>query len=204
MSGVLPRPHRPLTARPRIRPAVLLAAAALAAVAGLGLPVDAVRATVQRFGADPHDNPGRLERWAHRGATLLIDYAHNPEGLARLLAVARALPHQRLLLLLGQAGNRDDSAIAALAHTAAAAQPDLVIVKELPAMLRGRTPGEVPALLMASMRSAGLDPAALQLGGDESEAAAALLAAARAGDMVVMPLHSTDGRLSVAAALDRG
>ena len=130
-----------------------LAAAALAAVAGLQLPVDAVRATLQSFGRDAHDNPGRLERHEYRGATVLIDYAHNPDGLARLLAVARALPQRkRLLLLLGQAGNRSDDAITELAHTAAAARPDLVILKELPAMLRGRASGEVSALLERALQ----------------------------------------------------
>jgi UDP-N-acetylmuramyl tripeptide synthase len=171
-----------------------LAAAALAAVVGLGLPIDAVRATLQSFGRDPRDNPGRLERHTYRGATVLIDYAHNPDGLARLLAVARALPHQRLLLLLGQAGNRDNAAIADLARAAAAAKPDLVMVKELPRMLRGRPPGDVPTLLQHALVEAGLDASRVRFGGDEAEAGAALLDVAREGDVVVLPVHSDDGR----------
>ncbi len=58
-----------------------LAAAALGA-AVLRIPIDAIIGTLHRFGAAPSDNPGRLERWTHRGATVLIDYAHNPDGLA--------------------------------------------------------------------------------------------------------------------------
>jgi cyanophycin synthetase len=179
--------------------AMNLAAAALAAVAGLSLPVDAVRATLAAFGLDARDNPGRLERHTHRGATVLIDYAHNPDGLAHLLAVARSLPHQRLLLLLGQAGNRSDAAIAELARTAAAARPDIVIVKELPGMLRGRPAGEVPALLQRGLTDAGLLPDRIRAGGDEPAAATALLGLARVGDVVVLPVHSSEGRAAAAA-----
>lgn len=179
-----------------------LAAAALAAVAGLALPVAAVRATLAAFGRDPRDNPGRLERHTLRGATVLIDYAHNPDGLARLLDVARALPHQRLLLLLGQAGNRSDAAIAELAHTAAAARPDLVMLKELPAMLRGRSAGDVPALLRQGLLDADLAPERVQLGGEEPAATLALLDAARTGDVVVLALHSDEGRAAAAARCD--
>jgi cyanophycin synthetase len=182
-----------------------LTAAALAAVAGLGLPIEAVRATLHSFGRDPRDNPGRLERHAWRGATVLIDYAHNPDGLARLLALARALPHQRLLLLLGQAGNRDDAAIADLARTAAAARPDLVMLKELPTMLRGRASGEVSMLLGQALRSGEVQPQPQSIvnGGDEADAAAALLDAAQAGDVVVLPLHSDEGRAAVSARIVR-
>jgi UDP-N-acetylmuramyl tripeptide synthase len=168
-----------------------LAAAALAAHAA-GLPLAAIAQVLQHFGANPADNPGRLERHTHRGATVLLDYAHNPDGLAQLLAVARALlPNGgRLRLLLGQAGNRDDDAITALAHTAAAARPDQVVVKELPAMLRGRAPGDVPALLLAGLQAAGLAPAAVQRIDDERAAAQRLLADAGPGDVVVLPVHA--------------
>jgi cyanophycin synthetase len=179
-----------------------LAAAALAAIAGLALPIDAVRATLASFGLDPHDNPGRLERHTWRGATVLIDYAHNPDGLARLLAVAHALPHKRLLLLLGQAGNRSDDAIAELARTAASARPNFVTIKELPEMLRGRQPGEVPALLQRALREAGLPASRMQHSGDEVTSARALLRAAQPDDVLVLPLHSDVGRAAVAWELE--
>jgi cyanophycin synthetase len=175
-----------------------LAAAALAAVAGLALPVDAVRATLSSFGLDPRDNPGRLERHTYHGVTVLIDYAHNPDGLARLLAVARALPHKRLLLLLGQAGNRSDEAIAELARTTAAAQPDLVVIKELPNMLRGRAPGEVPALLRRALIDAGLAETQVRQGGDEITSSLMLLQMARPDDVLILPLHSAVGRSEIA------
>jgi UDP-N-acetylmuramyl tripeptide synthase len=180
-----------------------IAAAVLAARAA-GLPLAAIQATLQSFGARPQDNPGRLERWAWRGATVLVDYAHNPDGLAQLLGVARALQPRRLGLLLGQAGNRDDAAIAELARTAAAFAPERIVVKELPRMLRGRALGAVPALILATLREAGVPAEATSLEPDESLAAAALLDWAGPGDVLVLPGHTAAVRETLAQRLAAG
>lgn len=191
----------PITLGGAARHNVENAAAASLAAAVLGWPVPAIAQTLQQFGQSPSDNPGRLERWAHRGATVLLDYAHNPEGLAQLLTVARALGGQRLGLLLGQAGNRDDAAITELAHTAAGFSPDLVLVKELPAMLRGRLPGTVPALIVQALVDAGLPAERCQRIDDESAAAAALLAWVQPGDVLVLPVHTAAVRETLVALL---
>ena len=191
-----------------------LAAAALAA-ALLGWPLAAVQAVLQTFGASQDDNPGRLQCFAHHGATVVVDYAHNPDGLQQLLTVARALlmpaqsapsaqsaqPPGRLGLLLGQAGNRDDQAITELARVAADFAPACVVIKELPQMLRGRPKGSVPALIEQALLQAGLPPASLVQVADEEAAARQLLAWARPGDVVVLPLHTQAVRQRVAEAL---
>ena len=208
-----PMAHMPLTLGGAAGYNTLNIAAAVLAAAAAGLPPDAVRHTLMNFGAQPQDNPGRLERRTHHGATVLVDYAHNPDGLAQLLGVARTLlaaasgragPGGRLGLLLGQAGNRDDDAIAELARTAAAAAPDRVVLKELPSMLRGRAPGAVPALLEAGLRAAGLAPERIVVHvADEEAAARDLLAWARPGDVVVLPVHTAAVREHLSAALVR-
>lgn len=177
-----------------------LAAAALAGSA-LGLPAAAILRTVQRFGAAPLDNPGRLERWHHRGALVLIDYAHNPDGLDQLLRVARALQPSRLGVLLGQAGNRDDDAIAELARTAARYAPDVVVIKELPLLLRGRAPGEVSALLERALLAAGVPAERIVAEPDEEAAARRLLDAAKPGDVIVLPVHTRAVRERLRAGL---
>jgi cyanophycin synthetase len=179
------------------------AAAALAALLA-GWPLQAVRTVLARFGSQPGDNPGRLERWPWRGATVLLDYAHNPDGLQQLLGVAQALKPRRLGLLLGQAGNRDDVAIAGLARVAAAARPARVLVKELPAMLRGRALGEVPALIERGLLAGGLPAVALHHEPDEATAARALLAWAQAGDVIVLPVHTAAVREVLVALLAGG
>ncbi|MFN8011544.1 MAG: Mur ligase family protein [Holophagaceae bacterium] len=189
-----------------------LAASALAA-AGLGLDPGRFPAVLAAFGRDRRDNPGRLETWRMGGLTIFMDYAHNPEGLAGLLGVARALLHQgegsprgpgagRLGLLLSQAGNREDDAIRALAATAAAFHPDLVILKDLAEYLRGREHGEVPAILAEELSRRGLGADRMRTVVEESDAVGGLLAWARPGDVLVMPIHGPKARAAVAEMLD--
>ncbi len=168
----------------------------------LGVAPATIAATLSGFGLSRADNPGRLERWDLPGATVLLDYAHNPGGLAALLAVAASLRPARLGLLLGQAGNRSDAAIAELAQVAAAAAPDRVLLKELPAMLRGRADGEVTALLGSALLAAGIAPARVFAEPDEVAAARALIDWAGPGDVVVLTVHQAASRAEIAALLD--
>ncbi|MGH8129353.1 MAG: Mur ligase family protein, partial [Steroidobacteraceae bacterium] len=108
-----------------------LAAASLAA-AGFGIEPATIAEVFARFGTDPEDNAGRLMRYQLGGLDLIVDFAHNPAALAGLVDFAQRLGARgRLALLLGQAGNREDAEIDQLAAVAAAARPDLVVVKEL-------------------------------------------------------------------------
>ena len=181
-----------------------LAATALAALA-LGIPPATVAGVFARFGASPADNSGRLMRFDVGGVRVLIDYAHNPEGLRALLGVASHLRGGgRLGLLLGHAGNRQDADIEAVARVAAGFRPDLVVVKENEAHLRGRAPGEIPRILRATLLAAGLPESALPLRLTEVEAARCALDWARPGDVLALLLHSPAARATVLALLAGG
>jgi cyanophycin synthetase len=134
---------------------------------------------------------------------VLIDYAHNPEGLRGLLEVAAHLRRGagRLGLLLGHAGNRKDADIEELARTAALFRPDLIVVKEDDAHLRGRAPGEVPRILRAELERLGLAEASLPVCDSELAAARHALDWARPGDVLALPLHSPGARAAVLALL---
>jgi cyanophycin synthetase len=178
-----------------------LAAAALAALA-LGIPAATVAGVLARFGASPADNVGRLMRFDVRGVRVLLDYAHNPEGLRGLLGVAAHLRGDgRLGMLLGHAGNRQDADIEEVARVAAGFHPDLVVVKENEAQLRGRAPGEIPRLIRAALLRAGLPESALPLRLTEIEAARCALDWARPGDVLALLVHSAHARAAVLAML---
>jgi len=134
---------------------------------------------------------------------VLLDYAHNPEGLRGLLEVARHVrgAHGRLALLLGHAGNRQDRDIAALAQVAAQFHPDLIVIKENEAQLRGRAPGEIPRLIRAALVAVGFPESALELRMSELEAVDCALSWAHAGDVVVMPVHGAAARAAALALL---
>lgn len=174
-----------------------LAAAALAAVA-LGIAPATVAAVFARFGARPADNLGRLMRYDVGGVRVLVDYAHNPEGLRGLLGVAEHLRGAgRLGMLLGHAGNRQDADIEAVARVAAGFRPQLVVVKENEAHLRGRAPGEIPRILRATLLREGLPESALPVRLTELEAARCALEWARPGDVLALLVHSAAARTAV-------
>ena len=175
-----------------------LAGAALVAVA-MGISPACIAAVFARFGADIDDNPGRLMRFDVHGVTVLLDYAHNPDGLRGLLTVASHLraPRGRLGLLLGQAGNRKDEDIRELAGVAAQFHPDLVVVKEDEAHLRGRSVAEVPRIIRAELLRLGLSEHAVPLKANELEAAQFALAWAKPGDVLALPIHSSEARITV-------
>ena len=179
-----------------------LAGAALAST-GLGLDPATIATVLATFGAHHSDNPGRLETWRFGGLTIFMDYAHNPEGLEGLLKVARASHTTgRLGLLLGQAGNREDDAIQALAAMAAHFAPDLVMLKDLEGFMRGREPGEVPEILRKELEAQGVAAPRIQLVLPEDEAALTLVEWARAGDVLVLPVHGSTAREAVREKLD--
>lgn len=178
-------------------------AGATLAAAGMGFKPDLTATVMARFGASRIDNPGRLERWNCNGVSVLIDYAHNPDGLAGLLNIANALRGEaRIGLLLGQAGNRSDQAIIELAKAAADAKPDLVVLKDIPDYLRGRQPGEVPGILRAALIADGIGEAAIRTVLPDVEAACVLLGWAEAGDVIVLPVHDAHSRLKLEQLLD--
>ncbi|HXY76323.1 MAG TPA: Mur ligase family protein [Steroidobacteraceae bacterium] len=179
-----------------------LAGAALSALA-LGIDPRIVAAVFARFGAEPDDNFGRLMRFERHGVRVLVDYAHNPEGLRGLLEVARHVRggRGRLGLLLGHAGNRQDAEIEALARVAAEFHPDLIVVKENEGHLRGREPGEIPRLIRSTLLSAGFPESVLPLRMSEFEAARFALDWAQPGDVLALPVHSAAARAEVLAFL---
>jgi UDP-N-acetylmuramyl tripeptide synthase len=181
-----------------------LAGAALAALA-LGVPAATIAAVFARFGEKLTDNPGRMMRFDVNGTQVLIDYAHNPDGLSGFLSVANQLrgSHGRLGLLLGHAGNRQDADIAELARAAAGFKPDLVVVKEDEAHLRGRAPGEIPGLIRKELLRLGLAESALPVRDTELEAAQFALDWAQPGDVLALPLHSPSARAAVVAILEK-
>jgi UDP-N-acetylmuramyl tripeptide synthase len=179
----------PMAAGGAARHNVANALAAAAAAGGLGIPLDAVRAMLGRFGRDPADNPGRANVYQLGGIRVVVDYAHNPHGMAALAATLGGLPSERRLVMIGQAGDRDDAAIRELARAALALRPDRVVVKEMDAYLRGRAPGEVPALMADELRRAGLPEQAISTPGTEMPSVREALGWARPGDLLVLTLH---------------
>jgi cyanophycin synthetase len=179
-----------------------LAGAALSAYC-LGLAPGLIADMLSRFGNRREDNPGRLQIWNLGGVQVFVDYAHNPEGLRGFLGIAaHGRGQSRLGLLLGQAGNREDEDIRALADAAASFRPDYVVLKDIAGYMRGRQSGEVADILRTRLLASGMAVGQLHTVLDEASAAMHLLQWAQPGDIVALPLHGTRARNSVIGCLD--
>jgi cyanophycin synthetase len=179
-----------------------MAGAALVAFQ-LGIAAPKISAVLGRFGSRLEDNPGRMMRFDTHGVRVLIDYAHNADGLRGFLKVADHLRGGggRLGLLLGHAGNRTNTDIEELARVAAEFRPDLVVVKENETQLRGRAAGEVPHIIRAELLRLGFPESAAPVRSSEVEAARCAIEWSRPGDVLALPLHSASARQAIVAML---
>ncbi len=137
-------------------------------------------------GMQPADNPGRCNLFAIDGFQVLVDFAHNPHGLAALFDIARALPAKRRTLCFAQAGDRTDAQIRELARGVWTIGLNRAIISELPKYYRGREHGEIYRLLRDELLSAGAHPEQIEHQESEIDSLNSALAQARTGDLVIM------------------
>lgn len=164
----------------------------LAAAAGahaLGLPRDAIVRTLRDFGTSPSDNPGRMQLRERDGIRLLLDFAHNEAGIDAVLAFIAALRQGdtgdgKLWVVTGHAGERTETEIRAVIRSIVAGGADRLIVRDLEGYLRGRAPGEVPAMMKAAAMALGFPEQAIEIAENDVTALQRVLAQAIAGDTI--------------------
>jgi len=161
-----------------------LGAAALAHAIGLD-PAD-IAAGLAGFDPSPEESPGRTNLFEVGGVRVLVDFVHNPHGLAAVGQLIEALAPKRLGLMVGHAGDRDDEALVELAQAAWALAPQRVAVKELADYLRGREAGEVPGMIRDEMLRLGAPAETVSVHPNEVEAARDLFRWVQAGDMLLL------------------
>ena len=152
------------------------------------ITLETIADALAAFGS-PASNPGRGNLYEVGGVHVLVNYGHNPHGLAALGDTVEALGGERRLVVLGQAGDRGDEALRDLARAAWRLRPERVVLKELPTLYRGRAPGSVRAILADELARLGMAQEELVWMETEREALDAALAWARPGDLIVMLTH---------------
>ncbi|MEN8144523.1 MAG: cyanophycin synthetase, partial [Gemmatimonadota bacterium] len=171
----------------------------------VGISAKDIARGLAAIGGDAADNRGRGNFFRFGATTVLVDFAHNPHGLQALGHMVDQLPHARLLLSIGQAGDRDDQAIRTLARTALGMNPDHILIKGMEPYLRGREAGEVPRLLVDELERGGAMSDLWEYAGSETEAARMALAWAEDGDMLVLTVQSDqEGILQMMTELSEG
>ena len=165
-----------------------LVAAALAHRAGIEFT--AIAAGLRAFESTPENSPGRGNWFEKNGTKIYVDFAHNPHGFEAMVAMAGRLEYRRLGITLGQAGDRDDDSIRELARIACQLEPEKIVIKEMPIYLRGREPGEIPAMIEEELHALGVPQERISHAPSEGEAVAELRAWAEPGDLLLLPLHA--------------
>jgi UDP-N-acetylmuramyl tripeptide synthase len=146
----------PMTLQGAARHNVLNALGAIGLARSLGVEVEYIVNALQNFKSDGQDNPGRGNFYQLKGATVVVDFAHNVHSMQAMANTLKALPAKRKWLMLGHAGDRSDLEISNLTQCIMDIQPDLLMVVENPEYLRGRELGEIPQLITRSARECGM------------------------------------------------
>ncbi len=129
--------------------------------------------------------PGRFERVeAGQDFSVIVDYAHTEDALARLLAAARALRTGRIITVFGCGGDRDRGKRPKMGRVAAEQSDVVILTSDNP---RTEDPMAILREVEAGVR-AGLDPARVryQMIPDRRQAIEAAIREARRGDMVLI------------------
>jgi len=161
-----------------------LAVAALGSA--LGVSDADLAAGLVSFRPSVDDNPGRGNLVTVGGIRVLLDFAHNPEGLRAAMSLVETLRGgSRLLVVFSQPGDRSDEAIVAATHAVLAAKPDRLLVHDMAGYLRGRMLGETTRLVADA--ATGVTNTTTHP--DETTALGLALDEAVAGDLVVVLPH---------------
>lgn len=154
------------------------AACAAAVCRALGIGVDEIAARL----SDAPQVPGRLERIDEgQPFAVFVDYAHTPDGLAKVIPAVRDITQGRVLTVFGCGGDRD-RAKRPLMGEIAARESDLVYVTSDNPRLE--EPRAIVDEILVGVRRVRDD--GVMVDEDRRAAIAAALDAARAGDSVII------------------
>ena len=127
--------------------------------------------------------PGRYERAVEGlGFDAIVDYAHTPDGLEKVLEAARSITKNRLILVLGIDGDRDQSKRPIMGEIAAK-MTDRIILTDLESHYED--PASIRAMLFEGIERAGGAAKTTEIG-DRREAIKKALSIAKKGDTVLL------------------
>jgi cyanophycin synthetase len=142
----------PLTLGGRIRFQNENVLAAAAACWALGLPAEQIRLGLESFSAEMDKVPARFNVFEIAGATVIVDYGHNPSSLAAILSAIEQFPAQMRTAVYSVAGDRRDCDIMRQGELLGSAFDRVLLYEDH--YLRGRQSGEIIGLLRAGLANA--------------------------------------------------
>lgn len=150
----------------------------LAVAAATALGVDPSRAAAAL--ADLPAVPGRLELVGTGSPAVLVDYAHTPEALERVLTDLRALrPGSRLRCVFGCGGDRDVEKRPVMGEVASRLADDVIVTSDNPR-------SEDPESVIDAVVAGATGPARVRRDVDRARAITTAIAEADADDVVLI------------------
>jgi cyanophycin synthetase len=160
--------------------------ASAAAAWRMGVPLELVRLGLESFSRGATGSPGRFNLLDLEGASIVVDYGHNVPSLEQICLAMEKLPHARRIAVYSAAGDRRDKDLITQGRLLGRSFERVVIYED--AYIRGRQPGEITRLISQGIAEgmAAERPVTVEAGGTWAEAAALVLDAATAGDLVLL------------------
>jgi cyanophycin synthetase len=167
--------------------------AAVAALHGLGIPVDMIRSGISTFHASATQNPGRMNVIDFITFKVLIDYGHNVPAVKALGEVLPRITNGRKIVIAHGTGSRLDDDIKQFGAALASVYDHILIADIDP---RNRQPGETAALLLSGIRGAGMRDECAQVLLDPMQAIDRAFEIVQAGDLIVVQVDEVGPMLN--------
>ncbi len=155
----------------------------------MGLKLDDIRTGLRTFDTSFFQAPGRMNVFDQHGFRVIVDYGHNPAAVDAMCTLVDRMTagrwrDARRIAVLAAPGDRRDEDIAAIATRAASSFDHFVCRRDDNPRRRGHD--EVPRLLAAGLRAAGVSDGAIELVPSEVDAVQRALEMAEPGDLVLI------------------
>lgn len=127
--------------------------------------------------------PGRFERAVEGlGYDVIVDYAHTPDALEKLLVAARGITKQRVILVFGACGDRDQGKRPTMGEIAARGADRIFLTNE---ESYNEDPEQIRRMLMEGIERGRGDAKTTEIA-DRRQAIERALGCAKKGDMVLI------------------
>ncbi len=175
----------PATMEGRARHNVSNAMFAAALAFSMGIKLDIIRQGLRTFDTTFFQAPGRANVYDEHPFKVILDYGHNANAVAAMCTLASGLDVSgRRLVVLAGPGDRRDEDLVELARVSAGHFDHYICRRD--DGLRGRGSDEVPILMAAALREAGVSDEQITVIPEEEAAVDAALRMAGAGDLLLV------------------
>ncbi|MDG6220195.1 MAG: cyanophycin synthetase [Candidatus Thermoplasmatota archaeon] len=157
------------------------AMAAVSAAWAAGIPMAKAWEHISSFTFDEEISPGRMNTGIVDGKTVILDYAHNPDGLRAISEYAASFGGGKMLIGFSAPGDRHDALLRTCGSVAAEAF-DFLAATDTPSSIRGRPALEIAKILAEGASQKGKEVMILPRIRDVVKK---VMSEARAGDVVV-------------------